>query len=107
MSAAVRLWVGPMSQGGCARGWIECGLRDVFLWWAEFRYCRPGKPSPFLFILFSALSPNLNLNSNLNSSFYGSSPQIIFVRLKILIFENFNFIIYIFISFFFFSFSKP
>jgi hypothetical protein len=76
--------------------------RCISLWWAEFGYSSPSKSSLFLLILFSTLSPNLNLNSNLNSSFYGSSPQIIFMRLNIPIFENL-----ILLSIFLYHFSSP
>jgi hypothetical protein len=56
-------------------------------------------PFLFYFLLFFPFSlfPNLNLNSNLNSSFCGSSLQIIFVKLEVLILEIFIYIYYLFI----------
>jgi hypothetical protein len=60
-------------------------------------------PYQFYFLLFSLFSPfrNLNLNSNLISSFCGSSLQFFVVKLEVLIWRHLSiYIIYLFISFF-------
>jgi hypothetical protein len=84
-----------MRAPGLSGGNAQLGRAESKENWTGLRIAGPCAMSPFFyFILFSALFPNLNLNSNLNSSFYGSSPQIIFVRLGVLIL---NIFIYIYI----------
>jgi hypothetical protein len=100
-----------MRAPGLSGGNAQLGRAESKENWTGLRIAGPCAMSPFFyFILFSALFPNLNLNSNLNSSFYGSSPQIIFVRLGVLILNIFIYIyiIYIFISpLLFFLFLNP
>jgi hypothetical protein len=56
----------------------------------------PTAHSSLLYFFFS-LFPHLDLNSNLNSNFYGSSLQLIFVKLGVLILNIYLFIYILFI----------
>jgi hypothetical protein len=82
---------------------MERGLCDVFTKWAE----KAGDAAQvgFCSFLFYSLFPSLNLNSNL----YGSTLQLIFVKLGVLILDIFIYlyIIYIFKIFLFFFLFSP
>jgi hypothetical protein len=67
--------------------------------WTGFQGLGPLRPPPFfLYSFLSSLFPKLNLNSNLNSSCYGSSLQLIFVKLRVLILDIFIYIYYLYFS---------
>jgi hypothetical protein len=78
--------------GSCARG-------EENQKWAECLVCGPGKVSfSFSFIFyFPFLSFQIPFEFKFNSNFYGSSLQIIFMRLNIPIFKNLIYYLYFYI----------
>jgi hypothetical protein len=90
---------------GCGTKWASA---------REMKWDGPNgvEPAEFPILAFSFLIflfPNFNLDSNLNSNFCGSSLQIIFVKLEVIILEIFIYIVFIYsypLSFYFLHISR-